>query len=69
MTAHDMAARTPSGALSEWVRSVLRDRSQAVDRRLAAYRAWQPKAQSLHQAMDEARARHTSQSRDCGIEM
>ena len=69
VTAHDIAARTPCGAQSERVRSVLRDRSQAVDRRRAAYRTWQAKAQSLHQAMDEARARHTSQSRDCGIEM
>jgi hypothetical protein len=69
VTAYDIAARTPSGALSERVRSVLRDSSQAVDRRLGAYRTWQAEAQSLHQAMDEARARRTSQSRDCGIEM
>ena len=73
ITAHDVAAQTPSAALPERVRRIHDRRAATVQRRRATYQSWQADAQSFARAMTTARARHHSRSRDqsldYGIEM
>ena len=73
ITAHEVAAQTPSAALPERVRRIHDRRAATVQRRRATYQSWQADAQSFARAMTTARERHNSRSRDqsldCGIEM
>jgi ATP-dependent exoDNAse (exonuclease V) beta subunit len=73
ITAHEVAAQTPSAALSESVRRIHDRRASTVQRRRATYQSWQADARSFAWAMTTARERHNSrgrdQSLDCGIEM
>jgi ATP-dependent exoDNAse (exonuclease V) beta subunit len=73
VTAHQVAAQTPSAALSERVRRIHDRRAAAVQRRQATYQSWHADAQSFAQAMTTERERHHSRSReqslDAGIEM
>jgi hypothetical protein len=73
ITAHQVAAQTPSAALPERVRRIHDRRASTLQRRRATYQSWQADAQSFAQAMTTARERHNSRSRDqsldAGIEM
>jgi hypothetical protein len=73
ITAHEVAAQTPSAALPERVRRIHDRRAATVQSRRATYQSWQADAQSFARAMTTARKRHNSRSRDhsldCGIEM
>ena len=73
ITAHEVAAQTPSAALAERVRRIHYRRAAMVRRRRATYQSWQADAQSFARAMTTARERHNSRSRDQsldrGIEM
>ncbi|MGB9252297.1 MAG: hypothetical protein WCC28_21575 [Mycobacterium sp.] len=68
ITAHEVAAQTPSGALPEHVRRILDHRAATVQRRRATYQSWQADAQSFARAMTAARERHKSRSRDQGLD-
>ena len=73
ITAHEVAAQTPSAALPERVRRIHARRAATVQRRRATYQRWQADAQSFARAMTTARERHNSRGRDqrldYGIEM
>jgi hypothetical protein len=73
ITAHEVAAQTPSAALPERVRRIHDRRAATVQHRRATYQSWQADAQSFARAMTTARERHNSRSRDQsldgGIEM
>ena len=73
ITAHEVAAQTPSAALPEHVRRIHDRRASMLQRRRATYQSWQADAQSFARAMTTARERHNSRSRDhsldCGIEI
>jgi hypothetical protein len=75
ITAHEVAAQTPSAALPEPVHRIHDRRAATVQRRRATYQRWQADAQSFARAMTTARERRNSRSRDqsldcgCGIEM
>jgi conjugative relaxase-like TrwC/TraI family protein len=73
ITAHEVAAQTPSAALPQRVRRIHDRRASTLQRRRATYQSWQADAQSFAQAMTTARERHNSRSRDrsldAGIEM
>jgi conjugative relaxase-like TrwC/TraI family protein len=72
ITAHEVAAQTPSAALPERVRRIHDRRAATVQRRRATYQSWQADAQSFARAMTTARERHSrsrDQSLDGGIEM
>jgi hypothetical protein len=73
ITAHEVAAQTPSAALPQRVRRIHDRRAATVQRRRATYQSWQADAQSFAGAMTTARERHNSRSRDQsldgGIEM
>jgi hypothetical protein len=73
ITAHQVAAQTPSAALPEPVRRIHDRRASTLQRRRATYQSWQADAQSCDPAMTTARERHNSRSReqslDGGIEM
>jgi hypothetical protein len=73
VTAHDIAAQTPSAALPERVQSIHDRRAAAVQRRRATYQIWQADSQSFARTMTKAQERHSSRSRDhsldYGIEM
>jgi conjugative relaxase-like TrwC/TraI family protein len=73
ITAHEVAAETPSAALPERVRRTHDRRVATVQSRRATYQSWQADAQSFARAMTTARERHNSRSRDQsldgGIEM
>jgi hypothetical protein len=73
ITAHEVAAQTPSAALPERVRRIHDRRASMLQRRRATYQSWQADAQSFARAMTTARERHNSRSRDhsldCGIEI
>jgi hypothetical protein len=73
ITAHEVAAQTPSAALPESVRRIHDRRASTLQRRRATYQSWQADARSFPWAMTTARERHNSrgraQSLDYGIEM
>jgi hypothetical protein len=73
ITAHEVAAQTPSAALPERVRPIHDRRASTLERRRATYQSWHADAQSFARAMTSTRERHNSRSRDqsldCGIEM
>jgi hypothetical protein len=73
VTAHDIAAQTPSATLPERVRRINDRRAAVVQRRRATYQVWQADAESFARATTKARERHSSRSRDhsldYGIEM
>ena len=60
ITAHDVAAQTPSAAMPERVRRLVDRWAAAVDHRRAIYKSWQAEMQYFVDAMDLARERHTS---------
>jgi hypothetical protein len=73
ITAHQVAAQTPSAALPERVRRIRDRRASTVQRQQATYQSWQADAQRFAWAMTTARERHNNRSRDqsldCGIDM
>ena len=73
VTAHQVAAQTPSAALSQRVRRICGRRASTVRRRRATYQSWQADAQGFTRAMSTGGERHTSRSRDqsldCEIDM
>ncbi|PXX09230.1 MobF family relaxase [Mycolicibacterium moriokaense] len=73
ITAHEVAAQTPSAALPQRVRRIHGRRAAAVQRRRATYQSWHADTHSFAQAMTTERERHNSRSReqslDAGIEM
>jgi conjugative relaxase-like TrwC/TraI family protein len=73
ITAHEVAAQTPSAALPQRVRRIHDRRASTLQRRRATYQSWHAEAQSFARAMTTTRERHHSRGRDhnldCGIEM
>jgi hypothetical protein len=73
ITAHEVAAQTPSAALPQRVRRIHDRRASTLQRRRATYQSWHAEAQSSARDMTTTRERHHSRSRDhnldCGIEM
>ena len=73
VTAHDYAARTPEEALLGRVRSLLKRRATATDRRNADYQAWQSDWRDYGRSVRESQEQRLSQSRarssDYGIEL
>ena len=73
ITAHEVAAQTPSAALPERVRRIHDRRASMLQRRRGTYQSRQADAQRFARAMAIARERHNSRSRDhsldCGIEI
>jgi conjugative relaxase-like TrwC/TraI family protein len=73
ITAHEVAAQTPSAALPERVRRIRDRRASTVQRRRATYQSWHADMQSFARDVTTAPERHNSRSRDqsldCGIDM
>jgi hypothetical protein len=73
ITAHQVAAQTPSAALPQRVRRIHDRRASTLQRRRATYQSWHADTHSFAQAMTTERERHNSRSRDhsldAGIEM
>jgi conjugative relaxase-like TrwC/TraI family protein len=68
ITAHEVAAETPSAALPERVRRIRDRRVATVQSRRPTYQSWQADVQSFARAMTSARERHSSRSRDQSLE-
>ena len=68
ITAHEVAAQTPSVALPERMRRIHDCRASTGQRRRATYQRWQAVAQSVARAMTTARERHISRSRDQSLD-
>jgi hypothetical protein len=72
ITAHEVAAQTPSAALPRRVRRIHDRRAATVQRRRATYRTWQADTKSAARAMtaqERYNSRSRNQSGDYGIEM
>jgi ATP-dependent exoDNAse (exonuclease V) beta subunit len=73
ITAHEFAADTPRAVLPERVRRIHDRRVATAQIRRATYQSWQADAQNFARAMNTARERHNSRTRDQilddGIEM
>jgi hypothetical protein len=64
VTAHDYAAQASDEALPDRVRSLLKRRVAATDRRNADYLAWHTEKQEYERSVEQAREQHLSRSRD-----
>ncbi|WP_041312734.1 hypothetical protein [Mycobacterium sp. JS623] len=73
ITAHEVAAQTPSAALPQRIRGVRDRRAVTVQRRRAIHQGWQAAAQSFARALTIARECHHNRtedrSLDCGMEL
>ena len=70
VTAHDIAAQTPTAALPQRVQRIRDRRAAALQRRRASYQVWQADGESLR-AMTRAVERHCSRGRslDYGVDL
>lgn len=70
VTAHDIAAQTPTAALPQRVQRIRDRRAAALQRRRASYQVWQADSESLR-AMSRAVERHCSRGRslDYGVDL
>jgi len=64
ITAHDYATQSPAEALPDRVRSLLKRRAAATDRRNVAYQTWATERQEYELSKEQAREQHISRNRD-----